>query len=89
MASDLQILINRKVILPKTKNMEDINRYRKENGPHLVMTGAYRGFSRAAVPEWGFRRGTTGSSGNSLQESGKSGLHAHGDGERVFALKSW
>ena len=28
--------------------------------PHLVMTGAYRGFSRAAVPEWGFRRGTTG-----------------------------
>ena len=31
--------------------------------PHLVMTGAYRGFSRAAVPEWGFRRGTTGSSG--------------------------
>ena len=31
--------------------------------PHLVMTGAYRGFSRAAVPEWGFRRGTMGSSG--------------------------
>ena len=27
--------------------------------PHRVMTGAYRGFSRATVPEWGFRRGTT------------------------------
>ena len=26
---------------------------------------------------------------DSLQESGKSGLHAHGDGERVFALESW
>ena len=38
MASDLQILINHKIILPKTcankktTNMEDINRYRKENG---------------------------------------------------------
>ena len=28
------------------------------------------------------------SQGDSLQESGKSGLHAHGDGERVFALES-
>ena len=37
MASDLQILINHKTILPKTctnkktKHVEDINRYRKEN----------------------------------------------------------
>ena len=30
-----------------------------------------------------------GAQGDSLQESGKSGLHAHGDGERVFALESW
>ena len=28
---------------------------------HLVMTGAYRGFSRAAAPVWGFTRNTTGS----------------------------
>ena len=27
--------------------------------------------------------------GDSLQESGKSGIHAHGDGKRVFALESW
>ena len=26
---------------------------------------------------------------DSLQESGKSGLHANGDGERVFARESW
>ena len=30
-----------------------------------------------------------GAQGDSLQESGKSGLHVHGDGERVFALESW
>ena len=30
-----------------------------------------------------------GDQGDSLQESGKSGLHANGDGERVFALESW
>ena len=30
-----------------------------------------------------------GAQGDSLQESGKSGLHAHDDGERVFALESW
>ena len=30
-----------------------------------------------------------GAQGDSLQASGKSGLHAHGDGERVFALESW
>ena len=30
-----------------------------------------------------------GAQGDSLQESGNSGLHAHGDGERVFALESW
>ena len=27
--------------------------------------------------------------GDSLQVPGKSGLHAHGDGERVIALESW
>ena len=30
-----------------------------------------------------------GAQGDSLQESGKSGLHAHGDVERVFTLESW
>ena len=30
-----------------------------------------------------------GAQGDSLQASGKSGLHAHGDGDRVFALESW
>ena len=29
-----------------------------------------------------------GAYGDSLQESGKTGLHAHGDGERIFALES-
>ena len=32
--------------------------------PHLPMTGASRGFPRAAAPLWGFSRGTTGSSGS-------------------------
>ena len=32
--------------------------------PHLEMTGASRGFSRAAAPVWGFSRGTMGSSGS-------------------------
>ena len=30
-----------------------------------------------------------GAQGDSLQAPGKSGLHVHGDGERVFALESW
>ena len=30
-----------------------------------------------------------GDQGDSLQASGTSGLHVHGDGERVFALESW
>ena len=35
-----------------------------KEGPHLEMTGASRGFSRAVAPVWGFSRGTTGSSGS-------------------------
>ena len=35
-----------------------------KEGPHLAMTGAYGGFSRAAASVWGFSRGTTGSSGS-------------------------
>ena len=31
-------------------------------GPHLGMTGDFRGFSRAVAPVWGFSRGTTPSS---------------------------
>ena len=30
-----------------------------------------------------------GAQGDSLQAPGKSGLHVHGDGERVFARESW
>ena len=37
-----------------------------KEGPRLEMTGASRGFSRAAAPVWGFSRGTTGSSGSLL-----------------------
>ena len=33
-----------------------------KDGPHLEMTGAFLGFSRAAAPVWVFLRGTTGSS---------------------------
>ena len=39
------------------------------DGPHLTITGASRGFSRAAAPVWGFSRGTTGTSGQSNGES--------------------
>ena len=35
------------------------------------------------------RRGDQGDSLQESEESGKSGLHANGDGERVFALESW
>ena len=35
-----------------------------KDGPHLEMTGASLGFSRAAAPVWVFLRGTTGSSGS-------------------------
>ena len=35
-----------------------------KEGPHLAMTGASRGFSRAVALVWGFSRGTTGSSGS-------------------------
>ena len=35
-----------------------------KEGPHLAMTGASRGFSRAAESVWGFSRGTKGSSGS-------------------------
>ena len=35
-----------------------------KDGPHLEMTGASLGFSRAAAPVWGFSRGTTRSSGS-------------------------
>ena len=35
-----------------------------KDGPHLEMTGAFLGFSRAAAPVWVFLRGTTGSSGS-------------------------
>ena len=37
-----------------------------KEGPHLVMTGASRGFSQGAVPGWGFSRDRTGSSGRLL-----------------------
>ena len=36
----------------------------RKEGPHFTMTGASRGFSRAAVPEWGFSRDMMGSSGS-------------------------
>ena len=35
-----------------------------KEGPHLTMTGASRGFSRAGAPVWDFSRVMTGSSGS-------------------------
>ena len=35
-----------------------------KEGPHLVMMGESRGFSRAVAPVWGFSLGMTGSSGS-------------------------
>ena len=57
--------------------------------PHLVMTGAYRGFLELRCLNGVSEKVRRGAQGDSLQESGKSGLHAHGDGEQVFALESW
>ena len=60
----------------------------EKEGPHLAMTGASRGFSRAAAQVWCFSRGTTGSSRASRVAPGKSGLHERGEGECVIALLS-
>ena len=60
-----------------------------KDGPHLEMTGAFLGFSRAAAPVWGFTRGTTGSSGSLSCGARKSGLHVRGEGERIIALELW
>ena len=60
-----------------------------KEGPHIAMTGASRAFSRGAVPGWGFSQDTMGSSGVSRVVTGKTGLHARVEGERVIALESW
>ena len=47
------------------------------------------GFLRLWRP-WGFsHEARRGSQGASRAAPGKSGLHAHGEGERVVALESW
>ena len=51
-----------------------------------LMSLLFRMLSRLVGVSEEVRRGAQ---GDSLQESGKSGLHVHGDGERVFALESW
>ena len=53
--------------------------------PHLAMTEASRGFSRAGEPVWDFSRGMTGAQGASRVAPGKSSLHASFEGERVIA----
>ena len=57
--------------------------------PHLVMTGRIVGFLELRCLNGVSEEVRRGAQGDSLQASGKSGLHAHGDGERVFALESW
>ena len=58
------------------------------DGPHLTIKGASRGFSRAAAPVWVSPEARRGSQGASHAAPGKSGLHAHGEGQRVMALES-
>ena len=53
----------------------------EKEGPHLAMTGASRGFSRAEAQVWCFPRGMLGAQGASCVAPGKSGLHARGKGE--------
>ena len=53
------------------------------------MTGESRGFTRAEAPVWDSHEVRWGAQGGSLEEQGKSGLHASGEGERVIALESW
>ena len=60
----------------------------EKEGPHLAMTGASRGFSRAEAQVWCFPRGMLGAQGASCAAPGKSGLHARGEGECVIALLS-
>ena len=60
-----------------------------KEGPHLARTGASQGFPRAAAPVGVFSRGKTRISGSLSCGAGKSGLCAHGEGERVMALQSW
>ena len=60
----------------------------EKEGPHLAMTGASRGFSRAEAQVWCFPRGMLGAQGASCVAPGKSGLHARGEGECVIALLS-
>ena len=59
-----------------------------KEGPHLAMTGGLMGFLRLRRP-WGFsHEARRGPQGASRAAPGKSGLHAHGEGERVLALES-
>ena len=51
-----------------------------KEGPHLAMTGASRGFSRAAVPVWGFHEVGRGAQGASRVAPGKLGFNGHVEG---------
>ena len=53
------------------------------------MTGASHGFSQAEAPVWLTHEVKRGAQGASHVAPGKSGVHAHGEGERVIALESW
>ena len=58
-------------------------------GPHLGMTGASHGFSRAAAQVWGSHEVGQGAKGASSVAPGKSGFYVSSEGERVIALESW
>ena len=58
-------------------------------GPHIVITGESRSFSRAEEPVWVSHEVRQGAQGASCVAPGKSVLHERGDGERVIALESW
>ena len=49
-----------------------------KEGPHLVRTGASRGYSRAAAPVWCCSRGIMGAQGASPVAPGTSGFYARG-----------
>ena len=60
-----------------------------KEGPHLAMTGGLMCFLRLRR-RWGFsHEARRGPQGASRAAPGKSGLHAHDEGELVITLESW
>ena len=60
-----------------------------KEGPHIVMTGASVHFLEVRCQDGVSHKIRQGAQGASHVAPGKSGLHVHGEGERVIALEPW